>query len=86
MAHVAFESMLRPFVRLFMHPCPGNRVAIGRAVLYYARTAHAYSAGIKCRHCMSSYKPLHYVLMLLFIKILLQFRVSICLLHLHFKD
>ena len=51
MAHVAYESMLRPVVRLFMHPCPGNRVVIGRAVVYYARTAHAYSAGIKCRHC-----------------------------------
>ena len=26
-------------------------MAIGRAVVYYARAAHAFSAGIKCRHC-----------------------------------
>ena len=32
-----------------MHPCPGNWVAIRRAFLYYARAAHAFSAGIKCR-------------------------------------
>ena len=30
-----------------MHPCPGNLVAIGHAVVYYARAAHAFSAGIK---------------------------------------
>ena len=34
-----------------MHPCPGNWVAIGRAVVYYARGDQAFSAGIKCRHC-----------------------------------
>ena len=34
-----------------MHPCPENCVAIGRAVVYYALAAHAFSAGIKCRHC-----------------------------------
>ena len=34
-----------------MHPCPGNRVAIGRAVVYYTLAAHTFSAGIKCRHC-----------------------------------
>ena len=34
-----------------MHLCPGNLVAIGRAVVYYARAAHTFSAGIKCRHC-----------------------------------
>ena len=38
-----------------MHPCPRNRVAIGFAVVYYARTAHASSAGIKCRHCIRYY-------------------------------
>ena len=27
--------------------------AIGRAVVYFAWDAHAFSAGIKCRHCMS---------------------------------
>ena len=26
-------------------------MAIGRAVVYYARAAHAFSAGIKCQHC-----------------------------------
>ena len=34
-----------------MRPCPGNWVAIGRAVVYHARAAQAFSAGIKCRHC-----------------------------------
>ena len=29
-------------------------MAIGRAVVYNAQTAHALSAGIKCRHCMIS--------------------------------
>ena len=32
-----------------MHP--GNWVAIKRAVVYCAQAAHAFSAGIKCRHC-----------------------------------
>ena len=27
-----------------MHPCPGNLVAIRRAVVYYARAALAFSA------------------------------------------
>ena len=36
-----------------MHPSPVNRVAIGRGVVYNARAAKAFSAGIKCRHCMS---------------------------------
>ena len=36
-------------------------MAIGRAVVYSARAAHAFSAGIKCRHCMLQSKcyPLH---------------------------
>ena len=34
-----------------MHACPGNWLAIGRAVGYNARTAHAFGAGIECRHC-----------------------------------
>ena len=34
------------------HPCPRNSVAIGRAVVYYARAAHAFTTGIKCWHCM----------------------------------
>ena len=35
-----------------MHPCPGKCIATGRAVIYYARAAHAFSAGIKCRRCI----------------------------------
>ena len=35
-----------------MYPYPGNQMAIRRAVVYFARAAHAFSAGIKCRHCM----------------------------------
>ena len=34
-----------------MHLCPGNWVVIGRAVVYYARDAHTFSAEIKCPHC-----------------------------------
>ena len=45
---VSWESKLWSDVRSSMHPCPGNWVAIGRAVVYYARVAHALSAGIKC--------------------------------------
>ena len=37
----------------FMYPCPGNWMAIGPAVVYYARTAQTFSAGIKCQHCRS---------------------------------
>ena len=33
-----------------MHPCPGNWVAIGRAVVNYAYAAHTFSAGIKYEH------------------------------------
>ena len=32
-----------------MHPCPGNWVEIGRAVVYYAWAAHAFSARNKCQ-------------------------------------
>ena len=35
-----------------MHPCPGNWVAIGHAVVYYAQAAHTFSAGIECLYCM----------------------------------
>ena len=51
MTHEAFESNLRSVVRSSMHPYPGNWVAIGRAVVYYAWTAREFSAGIKCQHC-----------------------------------
>ena len=37
-----------------MHLCPGNVVAPGRAVVYYARAAHINSTGIKCRHCITT--------------------------------
>ena len=36
-----------------MHPRPGNWVAIGHVVVNSARAAHAFSAEIKCRHCMA---------------------------------
>ena len=51
MTHEARESKLRSVVRSSMHTYPGNRVAIGRAVVYYAWVAREFSAGIKCRHC-----------------------------------
>ena len=51
MTHEACESKLRSVVRSSMHPYPGNWVAIGHAVVYYALAARKFSAGIKCRHC-----------------------------------
>ena len=51
MTKEACKSKLRSDLRSFMHPCPGNWVAIGRAVVYCARAAHAFSAEIKCRYC-----------------------------------
>ena len=51
MAHVACESNLRSVVMSSLHPCPGKLVALGRAVVFCARAAQAFSAGIKCRHC-----------------------------------
>ena len=52
MTHIACESVkLRSVVKSFVHPCPENSVAIGRAVMYYALAAHAFSVGIKCWHC-----------------------------------
>ena len=62
MTHVACESKLYSFVRPYMHPCLGNCVAIGRAVVHYDRAAHAFSAGIKCRHCMYAAYSQEYVL------------------------
>ena len=35
-----------------MNQCPGKWVEIGHAVVCFARAAHAFSAGIKCPHCM----------------------------------
>ena len=95
MTLVACESKLRPVMKSSMYQCPGNWVAIGRAVVYHAQSAarlvqeltvgtasvqaagvaaaithgefhnlargrvlctacHAFSAGIKCRHCIST--------------------------------
>ena len=51
MNHVACESKLRPVVRSSRHPCTGNWMVIGRTVVYNARAAHAYSAGLKGKHC-----------------------------------
>ena len=33
-----------------MHPYPEKWVKIGRAVVYYAHSAHAFNAGTKCQH------------------------------------
>ena len=52
MTHVACESKLRSVVKSSMHPCPGNWVAIGRAVVYHGRAAHTFSTGTKYRHCI----------------------------------
>ena len=49
--YVAGGSKLRSGVRPSMHPYPANLVEIVRAVAYYARADHTFSAGIKCRHC-----------------------------------
>ena len=51
MTHVAYESELRSVVRSSLHLCLGNVVTTGRAVVYYARAAHTFRAGIKCQHC-----------------------------------
>ena len=34
-----------------MHQCPEIWIAIRHAVVYYARAAHAFNAGIKCPYC-----------------------------------
>ena len=51
MTHVVCQSKLRLVVRSSMHLCPGNWVAIGHAVVYFAQAINAFSAGIKCWHC-----------------------------------
>ena len=48
MTQVACDEKLRSVLRSSMHPCPGNRVPIGRAVVYYARAAQTFSAKFKC--------------------------------------
>ena len=36
----------------YMHLLPGNWVAIGHTVMYYARVAHTFNAGIKFLRCI----------------------------------
>ena len=55
MTHEACKSKLRSVVRSSMHPYPGNWVAIGRAVVYYALATRAFSAGIRCWHCICTF-------------------------------
>ena len=55
-------------MRSSMHPYPGNRVAIGRAVVYYAWFACKCSAGIKCQHCKNIYVRRDYVLYMMYSK------------------
>ena len=43
-----------------MHPCPGNWMAIGRAVVYYDRAVQAFSAVTKCRHCIALVNIFHF--------------------------
>ena len=53
-SHVACESKLHSVVMSSKHPCPGNWVVFGCAVVYYALAVHAFSTGIECRHCSFS--------------------------------
>ena len=55
MTRVACESKLRLVIRSSINPCQGNWVAIGLTVVYYAQAAHTFSAGIKYRHCISTF-------------------------------
>ena len=59
MPHVAYKSNLRSVVRSSVHPCPGNWVAIGHAVVYYALADQAFSAGIRLLHCTYIYAYTH---------------------------
>ena len=54
MSQVSSESKLRSVVSSSMHPCPGNWVAIGSAVVYYPRAAQAFDSGIRYRHCRNT--------------------------------
>ena len=51
MTHIVCESKLHSVLRSSMHPSPVNHVAIRCVVVYHARDANAFSAGIKCWHC-----------------------------------
>ena len=54
-AKVYETSIWTPCFQILAKTIPGNRLAIGRAVLYYARATHAFNAGIKCRHCRNDF-------------------------------
>ena len=56
MTHVAKEPKLRSVVSSSMHLCAEKWVAIGHAVVYYARSVHAFRAGTKHRHYMKYLK------------------------------
>ena len=51
MTHVACKSKVLSVVRSCMHPCPGIWVAIEQVVIYFARAACAFSAGITYLYC-----------------------------------
>ena len=53
MTQVDCKSKVRLVIKSFLHPYPEKWEAIGHAVVYYARSAHTFSARIKCRHCNS---------------------------------
>ena len=53
MTNKACESKILSIMRSSMYPCPGNWIAIGRAVVYCARAAQAFRVAIKCRHWTS---------------------------------
>ena len=40
---------------VIMHPCKGHWWAIRSVVVCHAQAAHAFGAGIKCRHCTLCY-------------------------------
>ena len=62
-----------------MHPCPGNCVAIGLAVVCYAWATHVFSAGTKCRHCMCSCVCVGmYVCMYVFINVFMYVCMYVC--------
>ena len=50
MTHVDCESRTRSIVRSSMPTCQDNWMSTGRAVVYYAQTAHPFRVGIKCQH------------------------------------
>ena len=80
MTNEACESKQRSVVRSSMHPYPENRVAVRRAVVYYAWAARAFSAGIKCLHCISLTAVIlfdSFVLLTLYHKVMVRFVASI---------